>query len=342
MLRIQRAAALATYRHATFLFASFIALSGCGPAAGPISTHENVASEAADTAPITPIPLDTNPDRERIELGKLLFNDRRLSADNTIACSNCHDLRNGGDDGRPISTGIAGRPGLTNAPTVLNSRFNYTLFWDGRADSYAEQISATLGNPNEMDTSLTEVRNKLATDDQLAALFDEIYPGGMTEENIADALAAYLSALNTPASPFDRYLSGDARAIEPEALNGYRQFQQLGCISCHQGRNIGGNLYQRFGVMGDYFSDRGDVSAADYGRYNVTGRESDRFRFRVPSLRNVADTAPYFHDGSVATLPEAVAVMLRYQLGRPAEPEQISEIVAFLESLSAPLEDSLL
>jgi cytochrome c peroxidase len=186
------------------------------------------------------------------------------------------------------------------------------------------------------------IEQALRADPALAQRFERLYEDGVTAVNAIDALAGYVRALVTWDSAFDRYLRGDVDAIAADAKDGFALFTRFGCISCHQGRNLGGNLYQRFGVMGDYFAARGVVTRSDYGRYNVTGREEDRYRFKVPSLRNVAGTAPYFHDGSTATLEEAVRVMVEYQLGRLATNDQIAQLVAFLETLSGDVDDDLL
>lgn len=159
-----------------------------------------------------------------------------------------------------------------------------------------------------------------------------VYENGVTEDTIIDAIVAYESSLITPNAPFDRYLRGDQNALLPKAQEGYRLFKAYGCVSCHQGVNVGGNIFQKFGVLGDYFADRGNITEADYGRHNVTGQEADRFVFRVPSLRNVAETPPYFHDGSAETLEKAISVMVKYQLGRPIPAEDVQRIAEFLRS----------
>jgi cytochrome c peroxidase len=193
-----------------------------------------------------------------------------------------------------------------------------------------------------MDSDWPHVIAKLTNDAEFVARFRHEYSDGLTEVNIIDAIATYMRALVVTDSAFDRYLSGDEAAISPEAKEGYRLFLELGCVSCHQGPNVGGNMYQRFGVIGDYFADRGNQSEADLGRYNVTGRERDKYVFKVPSLRNVANTAPYFHDGSAETLEDAVSIMIEYQLGRSVDADQRSAIIAFLSSLAGEVGDELL
>ena len=283
--------------------------------------------------PITPLPETVNLDQAKVGLGRKLFFDPRLSRDNTVSCATCHDLAAGGADGRRFSIGIDGLVGGVNAPTVLNSRYNFRQFWDGRAASLEEQAAGPVHNPVEMGSTWSQVLEKLGSDSDVVAAFEEIYTDGMTAEAITDSIAEFERSLVTPAS-FDRYLRGDESAISDLAKRGFHLFKRYGCVSCHQGRNLGGNMYQRFGVFGDYFADRGTGSPADLGRFNVTGRESDKNVFKVPMLRNVALTPPYFHDGSVARLDNAVRVMARYQLGVEIPPDDRDAIVAFLHSLT--------
>jgi cytochrome c peroxidase len=287
---------------------------------------------------IAALPQPQPVDPARIALGRQLFNDARLSADESVSCASCHILEQGGaDPGRVHSVGVHGREGRINTPSVLNAAFNVAQFWDGRARTLEEQLALSLADPLEMDQSAAHGARKLAVDADLNAAFRGVYRDGLTAENLIDVLAYYVRALTTPDAPFDRYLRGDPSAVDEEAIEGYALFQTLGCISCHHGRNVGGNLFQRMGVMDDYFAAVGERSIADRGRYNVTGRERDRHVFKVPSLRNVAERPPYFHDGSAWTLQEAVQTMVRYQLGRPASDEDIELIVAFLRSLSGEL-----
>jgi cytochrome c peroxidase len=317
--------------------------AGCDvPTAERAASPIEQAVTAQVRAPFSAVPTSGALDPKRVQLGKELFRDKRFSADGTIACSTCHDVANGGDDGRRVAIGIGERSGRLNSPTVLNSSLNLAQFWDGRAATLEDQLHWPIENPVEMGSSFGLVLANLAADPGLPSRFAAAYPGGLNEANVVDAIATYERALVTPNSAFDRFLGGEVEALSPAAREGFELFERLGCVSCHQGRNLGGNMFQRFGVMGDYFADRGGVTEADFGRYNVTGREEDRYRFKVPSLRAVAATAPYFHDGSGATLETAVAVMLRYQLGRPVRIEQVDKLVAFLESLSGEIDPALL
>ncbi|MDR1853320.1 MAG: cytochrome-c peroxidase [Azoarcus sp.] len=270
----------------------------------------------------------------KVALGEKLFNDPRLSADSSVACASCHVLSDGGDDGLRVSVGVDGASGDVNAPTVFNSVFNFRQFWDGRAATLSEQVSGPLTNPSEMASNWAIAVRRVSEAPEYREDFQREYGGEISERTISDALVRFETTLVTPNAPFDRFLKGEADAIDADAKEGYRMFTDYGCISCHQGVNIGGNFFQRFGVMGDYFADRGNISKADLGRFNVTGQEEDRHLFKVPTLRNVAVTAPYFHDGSAATLDEAIAVMGRYQLGRDLTAEERHKLAAFLESLT--------
>ena len=281
--------------------------------------------------PLPPHPEDIVPGRA--ELGMRLFHDTRLSKDDTVACASCHDLNTGGVDGKERSTGVGGALGTINTPTVFNARYNFVQFWDGWAKTLAEQAEGPVHNPVEMASSWPEVLAKLGADAYYPGAFIQNYPGrGMTAETVVDAIVEFEKTLVTP-SRFDRYLWGDRTALTEEEKAGYARFKSLGCASCHQGINVGGNLYQRFGIMADIFADQ-EISEADLGRFNVTGKESDRHVFKVPSLRNVELTAPYFHDGRALALESAIAVMGAYQLGRPLSQDDIRLVAAFLKTLT--------
>lgn len=281
-----------------------------------------------------PIPADLKFDARKVRLGGELFNDARLSVDGTIACASCHVLSKGGADGLTHSIGVHGAEGAINAPTVLNSAFNFVQFWDGRAATLEAQMDGPVNHPKEMGSSWPAITVKLHDDEHYRRVFAELYPDAITVANIKDAIATFERALLTPNSRFDRYLRGKQDALNEQELRGYNAFQHYGCITCHQGINLGGNMYERMGLMADYFGDRGHLTEADYGRYNLTHQEADRYYFRVPSLRNVAQTAPYFHDGSALQLRDAVAVMAKYQLGRKIPEQDAEAIVAFLHTLT--------
>jgi cytochrome c peroxidase len=303
------------------------------PAALALSVTVGSALAQADE-PIKPIPPLPVLDARKVALGERLFNDKRLSHDNSISCASCHRLSQGGVDGQAISIGIGSVKGRINAPTVFNSALNFRQFWDGRAASLEEQTVGPVHDPKEMGSNWAEVMGKLSQDTALTSQFKTAYADGLQVKNIQDAIATFERTLSTPNARFDKYLKGDKTALSADELQGYRLFKSYGCVACHQGVNVGGNMFQTFGVMGDYFAKRGNVTAADLGRYNITKIESDKHVFKVPSLRNVAVTAPYFHDGSAVTLADAVEVMFKYQLGRPASPRDRELIVKFLHTLT--------
>lgn len=292
------------------------------------------AARAQGAEPIQPIAADAKLDARKVALGDRLFHDKRLSKDNSLSCASCHNLARGGVDGLASSIGIGGAKGPINAPTVFNSSLNFRQFWDGRASNLEEQAAGPVHNPLEMGSNWAEVLAKLAQDDALIQQMKAAYPDGLQAKNIQDSIAVFERSLVTPNARFDKYLKGDKSALSSDELKGYQLFKAYGCVACHQGVNVGGNMFQTFGVMGDYFAKRGGVTAADLGRYNVTKNEADKHVFKVPSLRNVALTAPYFHDGSAKTLPDAVDVMFRYQLGRPASAQDKELIVKFLHTLT--------
>ena len=279
--------------------------------------------------PIKPIPEELEVDAKKAALGKQLFFDTLLSKDNTISCASCHLLQAGGDDNQAVSFGIKGQKGPINAPTVYNAVFNFRQFWDGRAADLKEQAMGPVENPVEMGhnfKSLIPILNKTP----YKAKFDAIYKDGITKENIADAIAEYEKTLITPNAPFDLYLKGDKNALTKEQKEGYELFKSKGCITCHHGVNIGGNMYNKFGIFTE-------ANTSDLGRYNVTHRERDKYYFKVPSLRNIERTAPYFHDGRTDDLHMAVLTMAQYQLGRKITPDEVDKIVAFLKSLNGEL-----
>lgn len=296
-------------------------------------------SFAADTPltgePISPLPsVDSlHLDANKIKLGEQLFKEKRFSKDGSTACISCHDLGKGGVDGMAKSIGVRQQLGGINAPTVYNSGLNFQQFWNGRAPNLEDQINQVIHNPKEMDMTWPDIIAILSKDDGLTQQFNTLYPDGMQEKNIEDAIATYERSLLTP-SRFDRYLKGDAKAINESERHGYQLFKEYGCIACHQGVNVGGNMFQKFGAMDDYFGKRGNITDADLGRFGVTKNEEDKYVFKVPSLRNVALTAPYFHDASAQTLDQAVDVMFQYQLGRTGSKEDKQAIIAFLKSLT--------
>lgn len=301
----------------------------------PVSTQTGTAAPQMEVQqePLQPLPVVAPQDRKVVALGAALFSETRLSSDGTVACASCHDLAKGGQDGRRVSLGVGGLLGEVNAPSVLNSGLNFVQFWDGRAASLEDQAGAPLTNPREMKSTWANVLSFLRTDPEYDQRFRLAFGTQADEASVRSALASFERSLITRNSRFDRWLGGE-KTLTPNEVAGYERFKGVGCIACHQGANVGGNMFQRFGVMGEYFEDRGHIQAADYGRFNVTHLESDRFVFRVPSLRNVELTAPYFHDGSAATLESAVGTMGKYQLGKNLGEADVARIVAFLKTLT--------
>lgn len=290
---------------------------------------------------IQPIPDSVEVNAAKMALGARLFQDPILSRDLTVSCATCHQIREGGDDGRPTSLGVNGIPGSVNAPTVLNSGFSFRQFWDGRAGSLEDQVDGPIELPSEMNMTWDELVARLAADASYRTQFETAYGEGPSRDRIKHAIAEFERALITPGSPFDRYLYGEQDAISASAIDGYELFVDFGCASCHNGVNVGGNMFQHLGVMADFFAETRKRTDADNGRFNVTGNERDRHKFKVPTLRNIAETAPYFHDGSIDTLEEAVRLMAQYQLGADPTPEQVQKIVEFLGTLSGALPKAL-
>jgi cytochrome c peroxidase len=312
-----------------------LVLLGCDASVDvAVMLNPEASGPTLDASPIQPLSAVDDLDPGRVALGERLFHDPALSSDGTISCSTCHSLATGGVDRRRTSIGIGGAVGPINAPTVFNAGLNFVQFWNGRAASLEEQAGGPLTAAAEMGSAWPGILDVLRGDPGYAAAFAGSYPEGITEASVRDAIATFERSLATPDAPFDRYLQGDTEALPAAARAGYEAFVDLGCIACHQGAGVGGNMFQRFGVMGDYFGDRGGLTEVDLGRFLVTGDEADRHVFKVPSLRNVAETAPYFHDGSAATLEDAVRTMAKYQLGRHLDEQEIMEIVAFLGSLT--------
>jgi cytochrome c peroxidase len=290
-------------------------------------------AESAGSEPVAAIEPTVQIDAAKVELGRKLFHDARLSHGNVFACANCHRLESGGDDGQAHSRGADGRPLEFNTPTVFNAAINFRLNWRGNFRSLEEQNESVLLNARIMNTTWHELLPKLRQDRDYLRDFIASYGRAPEPADVLDALATFQRSLLTPNARFDRWLRGEQRAISAQEEQGFQLFKSYGCIACHQGMNFGGNLFQRFGVFEDPFSPR-DGSEADLGRFAITGAEEDRQVFRVPSLRNVAITAPYFHNGYTSSLSEAVEIMARSQLGRELPREDLARIVQFLGTLT--------
>jgi cytochrome c peroxidase len=280
--------------------------------------------------------------RERVEIGRSLFFDPRLTIDGNMSCSSCHQPAFYGTDARPKSIGVQQRPHPRNAPTVLNAGALNIVHWRGDRDSLEDQVAKavtspiTSGQPDEK-----AIIDRLSRVSGYAPLFAAAFPNepqSITIQSIAKAISAYERTLVTP-SPFDAYLAGNQEALSSAARAGLAKFINNGCVTCHNGVGVGGGIYQKFGVVEDYWKATGS-DPIDKGRADVTKNPADLYVFRVASLRNVARTPPYFHDGSVATLPDAVQVMGRVQLGATLSDSDTRDIVAFLESLTGELPEN--
>jgi cytochrome c peroxidase len=302
------AATKSVNRHSMALFLLALAcLKAISPAAAQSPAR-------AGQEPITPIPAPRIQDPQRLLLGERLFGDRRLSHGDTHSCLSCHDIGTNGASANAHDT-PSGQPMALNTPTVFNVSLNFRLNWEGNFRSLEEGVEHSLGNPMIMASSADEVVSKLRADPEMIRLFGEVYGRKPDIAAVLDAIATYERSLVTPNSRFDRWLTGEADAITPQELSGYQVFKSLGCVTCHQGVNVGGNLFQRHGIFHPLGS-------------------PDPVLLRVPSLRNVATTAPYFHDGSARTLSEAVKSMGIAQLDRVLTDQQIAGIVAFLNTLT--------
>jgi cytochrome c peroxidase len=295
-------------------FAYLLLAVVCLNATSPVTAQLPIREASPGQEPITPIPAQHAQDPQRLLLGERLFSDRRLSHGDTHSCLSCHDIGSNGASANAHDTPEGQRVAL-NTPTVFNASLSFRLNWEGNVRSLEEGVERSLSNPAIMASSLDEVVSKLRADPEMAMQFREAYGREPNAAAILDAIATYERSLVTPGSRFDRWLAGEAGAITPDEFSGYQLFKSLGCITCHQGVNVGGNLFQRHGIFHPLGS-------------------PEPVLLRVPSLRNVATTAPYFHDGSASTLSEAVKSMGVAQLDRVLTDQQISAIVAFLNTLT--------
>ena len=289
-----------------------------------------VSTVAYAAEPVSPIRPVQEVNLAMVELGKKLFFDPRLSKSGFISCNSCHNLSMGGSDNLPSSIGHKWQEGPINSPTVLNSSLNVAQFWDGRAADLQEQAGGPIENPMEMASSHTLALGVISSIPGYVREFRQVFGHEtITIDEVTKAIAEFEKTLVTPNSRFDLWLLGDANAITADEKAGYELFKSSGCIACHNGEALGGTSFQKMGVIEPYQTD----NPAE-GRYAVTGRDADRFSFKVPTLRNVELTYPYFHDGAVWTLSEAVDIMGRLQLGKKFEEEENAQIVAFLKSLT--------
>ena len=277
---------------------------------------------------ILPIPQKVTYDKKLAQLGKILFFDPTLSSDETISCASCHKPSHAGADDKPLSIGVGGQKGDLNSPTVYNALFNIAQFWNGRATTLQEQVAGPLHNPKEMNMSDSLLLVRLQSSSYYANAFQKLFGSEkITVDMVAKAIAEFEKALYTPDSKFDRFLRKET-TLSPAEHRGYLLFKELGCITCHNGVNLGGNSFQKIGTVIPY------PGTLPHDRYEVTKNPADKGVYKVPSLRNIARTAPYFHDGSVPTLRQAVEKMSYHNLGFRLTPKEQRAIVAFLKTLT--------
>lgn len=313
--------------------------TSCTVNSGESPASKGVLVDEATKALFKPLPTDIaspeNPLTDaKVRLGRQLYFDTRLSKSGAISCNTCHQLDRFGVDNQPVSTGHNGQKGGRNSPTVYQAAGHVTQFWDGRAPTVEEQAKGPILNPIEMAMpSADAVVSLLKGIPGYGDAFREAFPGDadpVTWNNLGLAIGAFERKLVTP-SRFDRFLQGDTTILSEREKLGLNTFVQSGCVSCHNGTYVGGAMYQKIGLVHAWPNQK------DLGRYDLTKQEGDRYIFKVPSLRNVEQTAPYFHDGSVATLEEAVRLMGYHQLGKTLTPEEISQIVDWLKTLTGDL-----
>lgn len=299
---------------------------------GLVYAENGIRHAEAIQSALAPLPPPLNLPLEKVALGEKLFHDPVLSGRGKLSCSACHDLNTGGTVRLPRTIGYDGQIHAFNAPTIFNVSSNYRLGWRGRFTSLTIQNEAVLNDRGLMAVEWPKLLTSLASDPAYLATFRQIYGAPPNQETVVDALVTFQMSLSTPNAKFDRYLMGDKTALSPVELQGLRLFNDYGCVSCHQGANIGGNMFQIFGVFAAPGAN--EVSTNENLDKRLQASEGDEQVFRVPSLRNVQVTAPYFHDGSAATLRQAIAVMGRSQLGRELSEADIATLEAFLNSLT--------
>ena len=315
-----------------------LAALGCATAAENAPAKNRIDEAKAHFQPLPTLPAGAGTGL-RAELGRRLFYENRVSADGNVSCGHCHQADLAATDGLPKAIGVNGKENARNAPSIFNASLNFKQHWRGDRESLEEQAEksptgpATYGNPD-----FAAVVAKLKAIPDYADLFATAFPGEgdpINQKNWGVAIAAFERTLLTPGR-FDAFLNGGAEALTPKEQEGLQKFISLGCVSCHNGPLLGGNSFQKFGVQEDYWRETGSPSP-DKGRFDVTKDPADLYVFKVPQLRNVEKTAPYFHDGSVAELPKAVKIMGKVQLGQALTDEDVAAIVAFLGALTGPV-----
>ena len=308
-------------------------------AQAPEKSLQEMAKQAFNPLPADMATAEFPTPTARVALGRKLFFDPRLSVDGTVACATCHRPALYGTDALPKSIGAEHRLNARNAPTVLNAALQFKAHWIGNRANVEEQaIKALVGHASFGNSDFAAVVRKIQALPGYEAEFKQAFPNDpepVKPDNWGKAIGAYERTLVTP-SPFDAYLKGDTKALTLEAQNGLKTFIEIGCASCHNGVEIGGSAFRKFGVFEDYWKETGSQSI-DEGRFNETKAPDDKYLFKVPSLRNVGMTPPYFHDGSVASLPQAIRIMGKVQLDKDLAEAQINDLVAFLNSLTGEL-----
>ena len=292
---------------------------------------------------VAPAPKDNPTTEAKVTLGKMLFMDPRFSSTGTVSCNSCHNVMEGGDDSRTFSMGVHGKTGGRNAPTVWNSAFHSVQFWDGRADLLEDQAKGPVINPVEMGVAeIEQAMDKVRAIPGYKPHFDKAFgKDSMTVDNAAKAVAAFERTLITPNSPYDKYVKGDKKAMNAQQVRGMETFASTGCTSCHSGAAFNGpkmefgqGFYAKFPTFADNDYVKKYDLAADKGREEATGKKADENMFRVTTLRNITDTAPYFHNGSVNDLSEAVRIMAKTQLNKTLSEKEVKDIVVFLGTLT--------
>lgn len=334
---------------ALVLVSAAAALGACKRTETTTTTTGKIDAGAAAFDPLLLAPFQPVPDTaenpknpitpEKVELGRMLYFDARLSKNHDVACETCHKLSEYGVDNEATSTGHKGQHGTRNAPTVYNAAIHFRQFWDGRSPDVEAQAAGPMMNPVEMAMpNEKRIADTLKSIPAYVDAFKKAFPDAsdpVTLDNAAKAIGAYERKLLTP-SRWDQFLKGDRNALHGDEIAGLRKFVETGCQTCHFGPGMGGGMFQKFGLVMPWKDPR------DLGRFELTKQDSDRMVFKVPSLRNVEKTGPYFHDGSVKTLPEAVKLMGRHQLGKELSDADVNSIVTFLDSLTGPLPKDLI
>ncbi|HIP43090.1 MAG TPA: cytochrome-c peroxidase [Aquifex aeolicus] len=333
-------------------FALFIALfTGMGIAAAEKATKEDMELLKLAKQYFKPLPkVAENPENpitpEKVRLGKMLYYEPRLSKSGLISCNTCHNLARYGVDNLPTSIGHRWAIGPRNAPTVYNAAIHIAQFWDGRAKDVEEQALGPIVNPIEMANTEENVVKTLKSIPEYVELFKKAFPNDkepLKYENIGKAIGAFERTLMTP-SRFDEFLKGNTKALTEQEKRGLKTFIEVGCAGCHNGAGVGGHMFTKFGAITEYWKvtfpyvlKEKPTIKVDFGRFGVTKKEGDMFVFKVPSLRNIEHTYPYFHDGSVWSLEDAVRIMAKTQLGKELTDQQVKDIVAFLKALTGEI-----